>query len=347
MNFLWSELAPYIDDYAIFHRRSMKATEQHKTMTFSTEYFEGSNKKWVGGFADRLKGMLSAFLLAIVTNRKFFADWKTPTVLSEHLAPSAFDWRLVENINNNDKPLIIDAIDSKNYHTFVLEYLKGAHNAEILDGYTDVVVHSNMINFYDVLANRDLLSQSLFGRALMLRESNIGMERTVAELTVLLFGSLFRYMPLPEFERRWADFEVKRRLGPPVIGVHFRTGGDNRWWDPQMDKLENIPLVSAAVRRTSEDCFGGKAQVLITSDSENARKLLLETISKTSPCYSYDGNIAHYERSSSIAQDEFQFLLFEFLCLSRCDFVIHGAGEYALTAAKVGGKPYSSYGHCP
>ena len=45
-----------------------------------------------GGLGDRLNGIMSSFVVALLTGRLFVIDWKTPCPLEEHLVPHAVDW---------------------------------------------------------------------------------------------------------------------------------------------------------------------------------------------------------------------------------------------------------------
>jgi hypothetical protein len=47
-----------------------------------------------GGLADRLKGITSLFILALVSSRSLFIDWRTPVPLEDILLPATIDWRI-------------------------------------------------------------------------------------------------------------------------------------------------------------------------------------------------------------------------------------------------------------
>lgn len=51
-----------------------------------------SQSRLVGGLADRLKGIVAAFYLATVTNRRFVIEWNRPFELTENFKPSQYDW---------------------------------------------------------------------------------------------------------------------------------------------------------------------------------------------------------------------------------------------------------------
>ena len=47
-----------------------------------------------GGLADRMKGVMTVLLLALLSSRTFFIDLRVPVSLQDFLAPNAIDWRL-------------------------------------------------------------------------------------------------------------------------------------------------------------------------------------------------------------------------------------------------------------
>ncbi len=140
----------------------------------------------------------------------------------------------------------------------------------------------------------------------------------------------------------WNDFHARRRKGQ-IIGVHFRSGGDGAWSDPSLDDTRNVEQVFGAVVNISNQRFNGSAQLLIASDSTQFRADLSRLASQIYSTHTYSGEIRHYERSDGETLAGVDFALLEFMCLSRCDFVIHGAGGFGLTAAQVGARAHAHY----
>lgn len=67
------------------------------TSHFQQDQFDtGSTKKRpgcsCGGLGDRLNGIISTFLIAMITRRSFAIDWRSPCSLSEHLIPNEINW---------------------------------------------------------------------------------------------------------------------------------------------------------------------------------------------------------------------------------------------------------------
>ena len=54
-----------------------------------------------GGWADRQKGIVTTFLMALLTNRKFVIDVTHPCKLEEFLMPNVYNWMLCKNFLKN------------------------------------------------------------------------------------------------------------------------------------------------------------------------------------------------------------------------------------------------------
>ena len=56
------------------------------------QYFYVSKDIHCGGFADRMRGVMAAFLIALATNRAFGIQWTFPTVLTNDLTSNVVPW---------------------------------------------------------------------------------------------------------------------------------------------------------------------------------------------------------------------------------------------------------------
>ena len=59
-----------------------------------------------GGYGDRLKGIISAYIWALLTNRKLEIDISHPCLIQRVLEPNAFDW----SVENNSKHQLLRPI---------------------------------------------------------------------------------------------------------------------------------------------------------------------------------------------------------------------------------------------
>lgn len=341
---LLAELLTELKNYSLFHNQALAAPVGKKFLLFSTEFYQAGHKRLVGGFADRLKGMLSSALLAMLTNRIFLVEWVSPVALAEHFDPVNLAWGRIDALAGIDEEntFLADAIDRENFSIFDQYIEKSDAAGHLFGDRTLAKIHTNILSISNLLRKKSLLRKSTFGRFLERCVQESSMPVLERELFRILFSYLLNYRPQGRTLDMWNDFHARRRDGP-VIGVHFRSGGDPAWSDGAMDDAANASLVADTVAAVAEVEFQNRASVLIASDSARVRSDLKDLISTAYLVLSYAGEIYHYERSGGDPAAGSDFAVFEFMCLSCCDYVIHGTGGYALTAALVGGRPSRRY----
>ncbi len=336
------ELLTELENYRAFHEAVASGATEAGALVFSTEFHLGQCKRPVGGFADRLKGMLSCALMAILTERLFFADWRTPFDVTGYFNAPKIRWNNSQLLAQMRDPIIVDAIDNENYSRYDRYIWANQGSPDMFDGHRYVRVHTNILGIRDSLGKEALLQKTYFGQALSRFAAKCSPDIIERELLAVLFNYLLSYSPRRDMVALWNDFHARRRKGP-IIGIHFRSGGDGAWRDPSMDNIGNVEQVFGAVVDISNRRFNGSAQLLIASDSAQFRSDLSKLASQKYSTHSYPGEICHYERSDGETLAGVDFALLEFMCLSRCDFVIHGAGGYGLTAAWIGARPHAHY----
>ncbi|CAF1599168.1 unnamed protein product, partial [Didymodactylos carnosus] len=85
-----------------FTSTSMKT----KTLTYLCE-------SHCGGWGDRLRGITSVYILAILTNRHFMINMNYPCDLKNFLQPNIYDWTWKPSKNLNRKKLYLDTLRNK------------------------------------------------------------------------------------------------------------------------------------------------------------------------------------------------------------------------------------------
>jgi hypothetical protein len=336
------ELLTELENYRAFHEAVASGATEACALVFSTEFHQGQLKRRVGGFADRLKGMLSCALMAILTERLFLADWRTPFDVTGYFNAPKIRWNNSQLLAQMRDPIIVDAIDNENYSRYDRYILANQGNPNMFDGHRHVRVHTNILGIRDTLGKEALLQKTYFGQALSRFAANCAPDIVERELVSVLFNYLLSYSPRRDMVALWNDFHARRRKAK-IIGVHFRSGGDGAWRDPSLDDIRNVEQVFGAVVNISSRPFNDSAQLLIASDSAQFRVDLSRLASQRYSTHTYTGEIRHYERSDGETLGAVDFALLEFMCLSRCDFVIHGAGGFGLTAAQIGARPHAHY----
>lgn len=306
-------------------------------LIYSANRFDATgNRKFVGGFADRLKGICFTFALSKLINRQFFVEWDNPSALTDIFAPNEIIWELPESIKKDlHKFRTFNLIDE-----FFTDELKAVikHSpvdveAKLFNNSQAVVLNCNSLNFDLIRPHKQSLeangievsSESCFFRSIL----------------DILFSNRKIY-ELPGYQ----DFlNFKASVNPnAIIGAQFRTGGDGQWDDPALDSIDNSGAFAQSVlnyaRKIGLTDFG----VFLSTDSQMAKQRIGGYLKNKVHFFCYASPPIHLERSTQreAANGAMQVAL-EHTALSECHHVIVGAGEFGVTAAYRGNKMPISY----
>ena len=126
-----------------------------------------------------------------------------------------------------------------------------------------------------------------------------------------------------------------------TIAVHFRTGGDGDWRDPEMDDVANVEKLIQRVKEISAD-IDGNVGVYFACDSEKLKKQVLEKYSADLDIFSNNILLAHIDRSDDKgALMGSRFAIMENFMISLCDEILTGKGAFAeLSANRVFVEPW-------
>lgn len=292
-----------------------------------------NKRRYVGGFADRMKGLISCYVFARLLDRMFFIDWDYPDYLASTLEPCSFDWRM-ENAQLNDL--------DRRYFDFTDQQREEAKQivSDDIDSVRETFKQDRMLFcfgnnylYYEFMRHTELI-RTAFSYS---EKENI----TNVNIFQKSFSDLFRLNRKCPAMRRLDEFhDWKSRLDLEfVVGVQFRTGGDGKWKDPSIDSLKNCAAVEEAVRLTVSQFPLGKTGIFVTSDSEAARRDLNARLSGDFPVKTFDVEIAHLDRSPAEEAKSAQAqVIIENTVLSECDKVVTGRGGFGVIAAMRSGK---------
>merc|ERR1740121_1698993 len=87
-------LSVRLADYIEFHRQGVAALRADPAADVRVLVFSCQPFAQCGGHGDRLNGIVTAFLLAVLTRRVFLIDSESPLPLQVLLAPRLIDWRV-------------------------------------------------------------------------------------------------------------------------------------------------------------------------------------------------------------------------------------------------------------
>lgn len=282
------------------------------------------DRRRVGGLADRLKGIYSAFLMAVATDRVFLIDWETPFALADNLKPRRYDWRLdpyTKLLNRKPRLLHLDMIDKRG--DVLRETAPGDLEQDIFGGCDTCVLNINWLTDAKYLASYDL-------------------PHTTEVAFQTIFDFLFDPQTARDFRAETKKLDKIKKAHDGLFGVHLRTGGDAAWEDPKLDKRRSYRSLMKAAFDFAADRGSRDPLFYFASDSESAKRAVAKR-SWPHQVTTIPGPIQHLDRSTDMTRQGNDFAFFEFDLLRRCDGVIGGAGAFYSTAAMAGGKPYTTY----
>lgn len=289
-----------------------------ETNSFTSKTFIYSCRSFCGGWGDRLRGIFSVYMLALVSNRRFLIDMSYPCDIHRVLQPHRIDWRFSSNFQTKNRTkLTINTMASwqKEYRIKMINLIKNENFVELWSSYDDIFMTTNADYLSIVLQNRHYPIQlkNLFGR---FKLSEISLSR--------LFPFLFDFLFQPKLSvRQRVDVILGAAIDRRLICFHIRLGKNpSNPFDHQFQQRENttrsmIDYVDRHLWNQSESL------IFVTSDSSQAIADVL---------YHYPTNamtivgpllhIDRFDRRTKYLEDGFQKVFADFYLLGECQILI-------------------------
>ncbi|WP_417689686.1 hypothetical protein [Roseibium sp.] len=304
-------------------------------LIFSTNKQTRYGASSVGGFADRIKGAATAFILAKLFNRKFYIDWSLPEEV-ENIFRVQPKFKLPASLHHDGsrqfKTLDLIDIHSRNLLDYELKLaLKYRHKKSIFGKNDMYLIHANFFDMSLFSAVIDDVFEA-FGITQAENQNENFLFRTI-------FNELFYYANPLEKKPPNEALTAIRNANDLLVGVHFRTGANVNWSDPEMDSEDNWRLVVKACQTFAAQNAGQKIGFIVASDNPACRQKISDTLHREFPVFTFSSEIFHLERSALKlnTQPPLSDVFFEHSCLSIADVVICGSGGFAQTASAIGG----------
>lgn len=269
-----------------------------------------------GGWADRLRGILSTWALCKQTGTRFGIWFKRPFALEEYLLPAAYDWRLREEELDREhaRPLCYCGADAAHKRVPSIRY--GVHH--LRRGIARNAVSHVYSNMWPRREEFPLLYHELFRPAPRL-------EALIEQQAEAIGGSYvavaFRFVQLlGDFKDGVASFPILPEAQREGLIVHC------------LEQLEQVRAENPQVKR-----------VLVTADSST---FLARAAAEFDWVYVVAGDVAHIDALQYTAEQTTLKLFLDFYLLTRAQRVclLVGPGMYrsgfSRTAARVGNVPF-------
>ena len=297
------------DKYQLLLNLSMFKSNDlsNQTMIYSCQSF-------CGGWGDRLRGILSVYILALLTNRRFMIDMNYPCAISKVLEPNFVNWTFVKYPNaKNRTRLNINTMRS--WQTAIraktAETISSKDIVEAWSAYDDVYITTNSDYMTPALRNKNMHSRTrnLLGR---IATSQASMQTLFPFLYELLFK------PSRSVRNR-VDTILSASSNRRLICLHIRIG-----------KNPANPFDHAFTARTNTthtmlnflDRYlvnKSSSLIFVTSDSAQAVSDVLHHYPNSS--MTVVGPILHidrFDRRSSTICNGFEKVMADFYVLGEC-----------------------------
>ena len=287
-------------------------------LRFSTERFIQGRRALIGGLADRLKGAATVMLASVALSRRFEIEWKHPEEIGKILLHKEYDWSVRIDESKIEQRDLIDSNFSAELRKTMLE----GDIEKVLD--IENKGCEIFCNSIDLGIGKN--------QSYQLQDSDLikGINRAKLVGTLL---SLFEYRPGPEETMMMMAFLDRLRIYENSIAIHFRTGGDGDWRDPEMDDRENVEILIEKAKDIS-DTNEGNTCVYFASDSDELKSQIIERYGNEIEIFSVNVPLAHIDRSDlKNAIMGSRFAIMENFMISCCDKILCGRGAFAELAS--------------
>jgi hypothetical protein len=128
-------------------------------------YFQTVEHGANGGLADRLKGLINVFMLALISNRTFGIDWLYPVPIKHFYEPSLLPWLSSYEslpVHVAKQTLLDQFLSSSSSNTLHVNWIGREHNADMImnDDHPLIIIRANL-NQFDSLWSSSVIHDRL------------------------------------------------------------------------------------------------------------------------------------------------------------------------------------------
>jgi len=289
------------------------------------------------GFANQLRGIISAFFYAVLTYREFFIHWSEGNQkfrLEEYLAPNCLDWRLDRHVTYDPRFMVEEDLrylkisgSKKGRGHPEIAYTFQSQNLREVHPERTIVISSNDL-FYDNFYHNPHYCKRIRDMGFMHPDD--------------IFHVIFEYLLKPTSVLQLKVNDTMKNFSTS-LGIQMRLGGsqsETNFHDLAAKKMS----VPSSSRYRFESCALQvvsqlqkkleRHSIFVTSDSTDFHKSFH---SSKFVLTSNTGPIEH-TGMGRLTHDGLLRVFADFIVLSRCDFIISSPGTFGSSAALAGGK---------
>ncbi|XP_041355886.1 uncharacterized protein LOC121373355 [Gigantopelta aegis] len=272
-----------------------------------------------GGWGDRQRGMIGAFLLAVVTRRRFGIKMTSPCELENFYEPNLVNWTISDSIFNDRYATYINSIDDSDFR-FSLQHLD--FNEKFPQ---NVVFIRNNVDFVPALWKNLKYRKHLPNWAQVHYRS-----ARFSKAWKILFKPSWRIQQKYDDVMSQFDQSMARKL----VCAHIRIG-KNPTIPEDQNQRNPIPSVYIVWHFLSKYIKTPNTRVFIATDAEQVREMAKEEFN--ADLLTVGGIIRHIDRQRNLSDacDGFETALLEQKVLIDCDVLVTSESGFSILAADI------------
>ena len=296
-----------------------------QTTSLANQTMIYSCRSFCGGWGDRLRGILSVYVLALLTERRFLLDMSYPCDLLQVVQPHTVNWTWSEpSRTGNRTRLVINTMASwqTTHRAEVATLIKSKDFVRAWSAYDDVFISTNSDYMTAALRNPHLVN-----RTRILFPSLPISQATQSNLFALLFELLFQPSPLV---RQHVETVLRASTGRHLICLHVRVGKNPT--NPFDHAFTARVNTTEAMMQFTDLQLANESSplIFITSDSGQAVSDVLHHYPNSS--MTIVGPILHidrFDRRSALICEGFVKVLADFYLLGECQSSLLSASGFS------------------
>ena len=294
------------------HKESLPVHERSEQTCGSKKFlvFLCSKQQMCGGWGDRQKGIISTYLMALLTNRTFVIVSTNPCNLNTFLVPNTYNWTMCHKYIMSlpkSETKTMNLVDPD--HDILFEDSESGMRLRDVFRHKVVYIRTNRI------WNKQILSQSEAAQRIPW-----AVGKTIAEISGIVLSRLFR--PIESLEKEINRFISNNTGNRSMICSHIRVGknpsmpNDNR-------RRFGVPNITAIFEFLRKFDNPSKYVIYVATDSEEVRESVKGNFTSF---VTVDMPVIHVDRytksQGSLACTGLFTVLLEQYILSKCDVLL-------------------------
>ena len=278
-----------------------------------------------GGWGDRLRGITSTYILALLLQRRFLIHMQYPCNLTNFLLPNLLNWVPTVPLKQQKNSLILDLIHNQ-HASQVLSNISSKNLSELWSEYDNIYLTTNSDYVTPVLKNPYF--------SLIISQINIrSNESTQQILFPFIFELLFQ--PTSIVIEQLDKLLLKQSLNSnqSIICMHIRLGQN-----PTVPNDKKIPyresIVNDMIKFIDKNISSSSSLIFAISDSYQIQQVISKHYDDDR-LLSISGPIIHIDRyntkieSNEMLYNGFLKVISEFYFLGECDTIIRARSGFS------------------